>query len=162
MRFDLDRSFNSESSNEPRLQRLTTILLGTSITFWRRLPFWRGRLSVAYVSQAVVLWCGGLFLVTLGDGRPAGFAVVGISAALGGDARTGEQREQGRARRWTKVGDVAPEFSVVADDGSSVESSSLREGGRIEFLRYLACPCIRNSRIWISCGTNSEITKSSQ
>lgn len=149
---------------------LTTILLGTSLLALVA--------AIAFLVGALVgwrtpfrkrrfLWCGGLFLVTLGTIAAQQALLWRVFLpALGREMReqARERREQGVARSTlTKVGDSAPEFSVVADDGSSVESSSLR--GKVVVLNFFATwcgPCIQElphlDKLWNEFRKNEEFS----
>lgn len=170
MRFDHEGMPNSRNHHMSATvyNILTTILLGasllallTAIAFlvgalvgWRT-PFRKRRF----------LWCGGLFLATLGTiAAQQALLWWGFLPALGREMRqqAREQREQAVAlSSLTKVGEIAPEFSVVADDGSAVESDNLR--GKVVVLNFFATwcgPCLQElphlDELWNEFGENKK------
>ena len=144
----------------------TTILLGASLLSFVA--------AIAFLMAALVgwrtpfrkrrfLWCAGLFAVTLG--------MIAAQQALlwwvflpsfGREMRAPHDRAVALST-LTKVGDIAPEFSVVADDGSSIESDSLR--GKVVVVNFFATwcgPCVQElphlQALWNEFGTNQEFS----
>jgi len=109
------------------------------------------------------LWCAGLFATALGTIAAQQALLWWVFLpSFGRESR--ERHDQAVAlSTLTNVGDIAPQYSVVADDGSTVDSDRLR--GKVVVLNFFATwcgPCIQEmphlKALWNEFGAHQEFS----